>query len=78
VAVVSTARLAAANPDGRLAERLAKEAVHELGHTFGLLHCETRGCVMSRSAGLRDVDAKRPGLCADCRVRLHESERGFR
>jgi len=55
-----------------LVERLAKEAVHEVGHAFGLVHCELAACVMSRSAGVRDVDEKDPGLCADCQARLEE------
>ena len=76
-AVVSTARLAR-NPDGRLADRrllaarLAKECVHELGHTFGLVHCSDRRCVMARAAGLLDVDAKRGALCGDCRLRFQD------
>jgi archaemetzincin len=76
-AVVSLARLVDANR-AVTAARLAREAVHELGHTFGLLHCngfdDTRGvkapCVMSRSASLAGVDAKSPGLCHDCRARV--------
>jgi archaemetzincin len=74
-AVVSTARLSEPAPeiDGRLViERLAKEAVHEMGHAFGLLHCGTPRCAMSRSASVRDVDGKRGELCQDCRSRLRE------
>jgi archaemetzincin len=55
-----------------LVERAAKEAVHEVGHAFGLLHCETPACVMGRSAGVRDVDEKDPDLCAECRARIGE------
>jgi archaemetzincin len=70
-AVVSTARLA--DRDGvpaepsLLAVRVAKECVHEVGHTFGLIHCRTPGCAMARSASLRDVDAKTGHLCRECR-----------
>jgi len=73
-AVVSTARLRdELEPTASrvLRERLAKEAVHELGHCFGLRHCRTSGCVMGRSSSVRDVDEKGQGLCPDCRARLY-------
>ena len=77
-AVVSTARLR--DPAGGthaplLAARLVKEAAHELGHTFGLLHCERPQCAMSRSTNLADVDRKGAELCRDCRVRLADLRR---
>ncbi len=72
-AVVSTARLGDElelfGPKV-VRERVAKEAVHELGHCFGLRHCQTPGCVMGRSSSVRDVDEKGQGLCIDCRARL--------
>lgn len=76
-AVVSTARLAGSPPAAapRSSARLAKEAAHELGHTFGLLHCGSPRCVMSRSASLIDVDGKDGDLCHDCRVRLADRRR---
>ena len=73
VAVVSTARLVdpASRLDPRVVhERLAKEAVHELGHAFGLLHCATPRCVMGRSPSLREVDLKTGHPCPQCRERI--------
>ena len=69
-AVVSTARLgldpkAHAMPS-IVVDRTITEAVHELGHSFGLVHCDTYGCVMTRSVALADVDSKRPALCRGC------------
>lgn len=76
-AIVSFARLlvqdGALIPRDRAARRLAKEAVHELGHTFGLLHCKSYRCVMARSASLKDVDMKEPALCSDCTARYAET-----
>ena len=75
-AVVSTARLALA-ADGRVTQavatdRLVKECVHELGHCFGLLHCDASTCVMARSVNLVEVDSKAPALCDSCEARLRE------
>lgn len=55
-----------------LVERLAKEAVHEVGHAFGLVHCEEPGCVMGRSPAVVEVDGKSSELCAGCRARLQQ------
>ena len=71
-AIVSLARLTEAADPARLAARLCKEAVHEMGHTFGLVHCVSPACVMSRSPGLSAVDLKEDRLCADCRIRYRE------
>ncbi|MEO8587253.1 MAG: archaemetzincin family Zn-dependent metalloprotease [Acidobacteriota bacterium] len=76
VAVVSTARLLGAGLPGeaaRLPIRLRTEIIHELGHTFGLLHCRSPRCAMARSASLRDVDAKQPELCETCRALFLEN-----
>jgi archaemetzincin len=75
-AVVSTARLAI-EPGGRqgpgvVTDRIIKECVHELGHTFGLLHCDTPRCVMTRSVNLIEVDAKSMALCGSCEARFRE------
>jgi archaemetzincin len=47
--------------------RLTTEAVHELGHMFGLSHCETRSCVMHFSNSLRDTDFKDSTFCNKCK-----------
>ena len=49
-----------------LKERLVKEAVHELGHTFGLRHCLRPGCVMNSSTYVEGVDQKSAELCFPC------------
>lgn len=71
-AVVSMARLKdefyglPPRPD-LLHERLLKEAVHELGHTFGLRHCSDWQCVMSSSHAVERLDIKSVEFCAACR-----------
>jgi archaemetzincin len=73
-ALVSMARLTmdGARNRGLIATRLAKECVHELGHTFGLIHCSDAACVMSRSVTILHVDAKRLSLCDNCWTRYRE------
>jgi archaemetzincin len=68
-AVVSTARLTDHGAPDRTVRRAVKECVHEVGHTFGLTHCSSPGCVMSRSTNVRAVDGKQPHLCGECRAR---------
>jgi archaemetzincin len=49
-----------------LAERLAKEAIHELGHTLGLTHCREDSCVMRPSTYAEEIDLKSDALCSAC------------
>lgn len=56
--------------EGLYHERVVKEAIHELGHAYGLGHCSDRHCVMHFSNSLRDTDVKRKEFCALCRRRL--------
>ena len=52
-------------------ERAAKEALHETGHLFGLVHCANHVCAMSLSTGVRQIDMKQPSFCDPCRSRLN-------
>lgn len=70
-AVVSGCRLReefyGMDPNERLfRERLLKECVHELGHTFGLLHCQDYNCVMHSSTSVDEIDVKGAHLCVNC------------
>jgi archaemetzincin len=51
-------------------QRVVKEAVHELGHVFGLEHCRDRRCVMAFSNSLTDTDYKGCEFCPECRGNL--------
>ncbi|NKE72819.1 hypothetical protein MNODULE_18880 [Nitrospiraceae bacterium HYJII51-Mn-bac16s-1-B09] len=71
VAVVSVARLKpefyGLPPDDALLHlRLLKEAVHELGHTYGLGHCPDLTCVMHFSNELKETDQKGESFCPEC------------
>lgn len=52
--------------------RLLKEAVHELGHTLSLAHCENYECVMSASHGVEWIDLKGWHFCAECRGAIND------
>jgi len=57
-----------------LEERLLKEAVHELGHTYGLLHCRQFECVMHSSTVVEEIDLKSSSFCPEC-ARLLEKRK---
>jgi archaemetzincin len=46
--------------------RLLKEGIHELGHTFGLIHCFTLNCVMKSSTYVEEIDQKSLSFCKFC------------
>jgi archaemetzincin len=50
-----------------LTERLVKEAIHEVGHTAGLTHCEDYECVMAATHAVEWLDLKTSAFCDDCR-----------
>ena len=61
------------DPDDRfIPERFTKEVIHELGHTFGLIHCHVPTCVMRSSTYVEDIDQKSANLCLKCRKELNE------
>ncbi|MHA1342661.1 MAG: archaemetzincin family Zn-dependent metalloprotease [Promethearchaeota archaeon] len=51
--------------------RVLKEAIHELGHTFGLEHCKNH-CIMKFSNYLGDTDKKPPYFCENCLIKLKQ------
>jgi len=66
-AVVSTYRFGfyCATPERRMV-RFAKLIVHEAGHTFGLLHCRQRLCIMKFAEGYETLDGTKLAMCARC------------
>jgi len=50
--------------------RCDKEAVHELGHTLGLIHCPNFECVMHYGRTVDDIDLKRNVFCPECAALL--------
>ena len=82
-AVVSTHRLAneryglPPSPD-LLRERLNREAVHELGHTCGLVHCRAARCVMRSSTYVEEIDLKDDRFCGRCVTEVRRAARAQR
>ena len=71
VAIISLCRLSQefyglSEDIDRFKERVLKEAVHELGHIYGLGHCSNPLCVMHFSNSLLDTDIKKASLCPQC------------
>ncbi len=63
------------SPDmGVFRKRALKEAIHELGHTFGLKHCKSPDCIMHFSNSIADTDRKREDFCPNCLKKLKKEE----
>ena len=56
----------------RFLRRITTEAVHELGHGMGLVHCVVPDCAMHRSLWPEGVDLKNPEYCPACLTSLAE------
>jgi archaemetzincin len=61
-AIISLSRLHDISHE-KYISRMVKEAVHELGHTFGFHHCPDARCVMHFSNTLADTDYKNETYC---------------
>ena len=59
-----------AEAQARFTRRITVEAVHELGHGMGLVHCVVPDCAMHRSLWPEGVDLKRPEYCPACLATL--------
>jgi len=76
-AIISTHRLKnefyglPPDPD-LLKDRLLKETIHELGHLFGLRHCNNYDCVMASSTNPDELDVKGAEYCFECSNSLLE------
>lgn len=74
-ALVSSYRLPEPGRPELLRERLLKEATHELGHTYGLRHCEDWNCVMASSHSVERLDIKSAEFCPRCVKTIRQPRR---
>jgi len=78
-AIISTYRLkedlSPLRSQEKIHHRTAKEAIHELGHTFNLRHCRDSACIMHYCRTIRDVDRKSDQFCRYCKILLEDEIR---
>jgi archaemetzincin len=61
-------------PDHELMlERFGKVVIHEMGHSFGLIHCQNPSCIMRSSTYVEDIDQKGKDFCHSCRQILNKN-----
>jgi len=56
--------------DALLGQRLLKESVHELGHTFHLHHCQDYRCAMASAHAVEWIDLRESAFCESCRSQV--------
>ncbi|HET8824538.1 MAG TPA: archaemetzincin family Zn-dependent metalloprotease [Terriglobales bacterium] len=56
-----------------LQQRVLKEAIHEIGHTCDLTHCDNYQCAMAASYAVEWIDIKDAALCKECREKIEFS-----
>jgi archaemetzincin len=80
--IVSTFRLnegrSGINIPKKYIDRIVKEAIHELGHTFNLRHCPEHTCIMHYCRNEEDVDRKSDQLCRYCTIMLEDEIKKLR
>jgi archaemetzincin len=75
IAIISLTRLRqefyGLHPDMKIFhERAVKEAIHEIGHTCSLGHCNNPKCIMYFSNNILVTDIKGPDFCNICREKI--------
>jgi archaemetzincin len=58
-----------------LEQRLLKEAIHEIGHTCDLTHCDNYFCAMAASYAVEWIDIKEAALCKGCQEKVESEKR---
>jgi len=59
--------------DSLVLQRLVKEAVHELGHTLHLRHCQDYLCAMASSHSVEWIDLRDNRMCDACRYEIESN-----
>lgn len=53
--------------------RCEKEVIHEISHTYGLVHCVDKNCIMFPSNNIIDTDVKSNSFCSNCQSLLRRA-----